>query len=288
MSFDVLNLIDEIGEKEQKITDLEFVSPIFNNDIVVTNIDGLIYKLKLKDSSRKLGLNGWYKIRPIDSDNAEIIGEADIMEREKYLKCLGKLRLTLTLKQDKVFLAIPDKNNKYNISHKELIPVLLYDDSVLDFDRVIARFDGVNVWFESVDLNNDPVKADYLRESLEKFIDPKKIKHPKLTLEEKMSYALRTTFDKRFLEDRKEILLKKDVEHAGGKFVRFVERSDHYSVTYKVDGEQFTSHISKDNHMVIAAGICLEGNDHRFDLKSLVTVVREAKQRRIVHRFSVD
>jgi hypothetical protein len=157
----------------------------------------------------------------------------------------------------------------------------------MNFDRVIVRYDGANFWFESVDTGNDPTKAEYLRDSLEKLVDPGEIKFANLSFEEKMAYSLRTTFDKRFLEDKKENVLKKDVEHAGGEFVRFVERSDHFSVTYKVDGEEFTSHISKDNkRMVIAAGICLSGNDHRFDLKSLITVVREAQQTGVLHRFN--
>jgi len=282
MGLDVLNIIEEIGEKEQKVTDLEFVSPIFYNDTVMTTIDGLIYKFKIRKADP-----GWYKIRPINHSRAKIVGEADIMERDKYLKYLGKLRLTLTLKQDKVFLAVPDKNNKYQLPSNELLPVLLSDDTVLNFDRVIARYDGANLWFESVDTSNDPMKADYLRSSLEKFIDPKSIKYQDLTFEEKLAYTLRTGFDKRFFENKKENILKGDVEHAGGKFVRFIERSDHYSVTYRVDGEEFTSHISKDNkRMVITAGICLSGNDHKFDLKSLITVVREARQRGLLYRFN--
>lgn len=283
MSIDVLKAIEELEEMESKVTDLEFISPVFNNEEVVTYLDGLVYKFKIKKTEP-----GWYKVRPVNTNKARIVGEADIEEKEKYLKRLGKLRLTLTLKRDKIFLAVPDKNNKYGLPSNELIPVLLFDDSVLDFDRIIARYDGANVWFESVDFNNDPTKADYLRESLEKHRDFKKLKVSNFTFEEKLSYTLRTTFDKKFLKSSKEDILRGDVEHAGGEFVRFTERSDHYSVTYKVDGEEFTSHISKDdNHKVIAAGICLSGNDNLFDLKSLVTVVREAQRRRIVHRFNI-
>jgi hypothetical protein len=286
MPIDVLSVINKIGEKEQEIVDLEFISPVFFNNTVVTRVDGLIYKFSLPTEANKL--SGWYKIKPVNSSMAIIIGDADIIDREQYLKHLGKLRVTLTLRRGNVYLAIPDKTNKYGLPFSELIPVLLSDDSVLDFDRVICRYDGANFWFEGVDTSNDPSKSEYLQSCLEKFVDSQKIKYPNLTFEEKLSYTLRTSFDKRFLEDRKELIIKSDVEHAGGSFVRFTERSDHYSVTYRVDGEEFTSHISKDNqHNVIAAGICLAGNDHRFDLKSLITVVREARRKGVVHRFNV-
>ena len=282
VAIDVLDIISKLGEQEQRVVDLEFVSPIFYSDQVVTRIDGLVYKFSVPNAKP-----GWYKIRPINQDEAKFVGEADFLERERYLKHLGKLRVTLTLKRDSAYLAVPDKANKYGLSPQELIPVLLSDDTVLNFDRVLVRYDGANFWFESVDISNDPTKAEYLRNSLEKFVDPNKIKYPNLTFEEKLAYTLRTSFDKRFLKDSKEVTLKKDVEHAGGKFVRFVERSDHYSVTYNVDGEEFTSHISKDERrMVITAGICLSGNDRRFDLKSLVTVVREARQRGVVHKYA--
>lgn len=282
MSINVLDIISNLGRKEQQITNLEFISPIFYNNTVVTTIDGLVYTFKVPNVDP-----GWYKIRPLNSISAKITGDADFTERELYLRRLGRLRVTLTLRRDKEFLAIPDKANKYGLPFRGLIPVLLFDDTVMNFDRVIVRYDGANFWFESVDTGNDPTKAEYLRDSLEKLVDPGEIKFANLSFEEKMAYSLRTTFDKRFLEDKKENILKKDVEHAGGEFVRFVERSDHFSVTYKVDGDEFTSHISKDNkRMVIAAGICLSGNDHRFDLKSLITVVREAQQTGVLHRFN--
>jgi hypothetical protein len=282
MGLDVLDIIGKLGEKERKITDLEFVSPVFYNDAVVTHIDGLVYKLKIPKVNP-----GWYKIHPLNANFAKITGDADFTERDLYLRRLGRLRVTLTLKRDKEFLAIPDKANKYGLPFRGLIPVLLFDDTVMNFDRVIVRYDGANFWFESVDMGNDPAKADYLRESLERLVDPTKIKFSNLSFEEKMAYSLRTTFDKRFLEDKKEILIRNDVEHAGGKLIRFVERSDHFSVTYRVDGEEFTSHISKDaQRTVIAAGICLSGSDHMLDLTSLITVVREAQQTGALHRFS--
>ena len=280
---DVLSLIEELGEKEEKITDLTFVSPIFFNDIVATRISGLVYTFTV--SKKK---PGWYKIKPIDSKSARFVGEADYGDINNYLKRLGKIRMTLVLKRKNVYMGIPDKSNRYGLSVADTIPVLLHDDTVLDFDRVIARYDGSNFWFESVDINNDPSKADYLRDSIEKTRSPASIKYEGLTFEEKMAYSLRFTLDRTLKKERKEYTIKDDVEHAGGEFVRFIERKDHYSVTYKVDGYEYTSHISKDeNRKVISAGICLSGNDALFDLKSLITVVREAQDRAVVHRFNI-
>lgn len=281
---DALSLIKKVGEKERKITDLTFISPIFNNEIVATYVDGLLHTFTIPKTDP-----GWYIIKPTDIRRAKIIGTAEINEKDKYLRYLGKIRMTLVLKKDDVYMGIPDKSNKYNLPFQEMIPVLLHDDMVLDFDRVIGRYDGSNIWFESVDMRNDPAKSDYLRESFEKHRRSSQIKFENLTFEEKIAYTIRTSLDKKFIEDRKKSSLKDDVEHAGGEFIRFVERSDHFSVTYRVDGEQYTSHISKnEDRKVFAAGICLNGNDNKFDLKSLITVMREAQNKRVTYRVSID
>jgi hypothetical protein len=274
----------KMGEKETALNKLEFVSPIFNNDVVATRVDGVVYTFQVPKSKP-----GWFKIKPTDTMHARIVGEADLMEIEQYLKYFDRLRLVVALKKNGVYLAVPDKTNKFGLPSHELLPVFLTDDSVMDFDRILARYDGANFWFERVDTANDPIKSEYLRNNLERLLSTKDLKCSGLTFEERLAYTLRTTLDRSLVEDRKKKSLQEDVEHAGGKLVRFSEKSDHYSVTYTVDGEQFTSHIAKDTeHKVIAAGICLAGNDRRFDLKSLITVVREAKRRRIVHRFNIE
>ncbi|MBE3087159.1 MAG: hypothetical protein IMZ64_13190 [Bacteroidetes bacterium] len=275
----VIDLIERLGKQESSLTERTFVSPIFNNTSVATRVEGLIYTFSIP---RQKG--GWYHIRPFDSKRARVVGEASLSEIETYLKCLGKVRIVLVMKQNGVFMGIPDKANNYGLSERDLLPVLLCDDAPLDFDRVIARYDGANLWYECVDQGNDPSKGDYLRNSMAKVVLPPKIKFSGLTLEEKQAYALRLVFDKKLVEGQKKSTLQQDVEFAGGKFVRFEEKSDHFAVTYMVEGQQFTSRITKElNRMVLSAGLCLNGNDRRFDLKSLITVIREAQHRRIVH-----
>jgi hypothetical protein len=275
----VLDLIDRIGKQESSLTGRTFVSPIFNNTSVATRVEGLIYTFSIPKQK-----GGWYQIRPIDSKKARVVGEASLSEIETYLKCLGKVRIVLVMKQDGVFMGIPDKANKYGLSESELLPVFLCDDAPLEFDRIIARYDGVNLWYECVDQGNDPSKGDYLRNSMTKVVMPDKIQFSGLTLEEKQAYALRLVFDRKLIETQKKSTLQQDVEFAGGKFVRFEEKSDHFAVTYMVEGQQFTSRITKEpTRMVLSAGLCLAGNDRRFDLKSLITVVREAQHRRIIH-----
>lgn len=71
--------------------------------------------------------------------------------------------------------------------------------------------------------------------------------------------------------------------HAGAELASYIEREDAYTVTFTVDGQSHRTTVRKDNLAVLVAGICLGGQDRRFDLQSLVGVIREAEQgRRLV------
>lgn len=278
MSQDVLDLISKIGKQESSLTQRTFVSPNFNNDTVATRVEGIVYTFSVPKKE------GWFKFQPLNSKKARVVGPAELDEIEGYLKQLGKVRVVLVMKQQDMFMGIPDKTNNFGLGFNNLMPVYLCGDYPSDFDRVITRYDGANLWYERVDTGNDPAKGDYLRECMAKVVLPKDIKFTGLTLEEKHAYAMRLTFDRKLVEDQKKDQLKQDVEFAGGKFIGFSEKSDHFAITYTVDGQQFTTRVTKDpRRMVVSAGLCLAGNDRKFDLKSLVTVIREAQERRIVH-----
>jgi hypothetical protein len=67
------------------------------------------------------------------------------------------------------------------------------------------------------------------------------------------------------------------LEHAGAELKDYVERKDVYTVTYEVDGQRHVSAVAKKDLSVQVAGICLSGEDRKFDLHSLVGVIREAQ-----------
>lgn len=275
---DILDLIKQIGEKEKNVQ--EFISPIFFNEFVTTKIESIDYKFKITQK-----IPGWYQVKPINTSTAQTIRKAELNEIDSYLKCLKKIRLILVMKKNNVYLSIPEKSNNLNLDINQIIPILLFDDYVFDFDKIIGRFDGINFWFHQIDPSNDISKSTYLRDNLNKLTDPKNIKYPGLTIEEKIAYTLRLSIDKKNVIDKKKISLKYDVEYAGGQFINFIEKKDYFTVTFIVDGQKYTSNVSKnEHHSIITAGICLSGEDSKYDLKSLITVMREGQKDGKIYR----
>jgi len=165
----VFDLIDDLGEEEESLTETKFVSPVFHTDIVATWVKGFVHKLKIPFTDP-----GWYRIHPIDMFNAEIVGEADFIQREQYLKKLPKVRIILISKQKDFHIGIPLKNNAHGLSIENTIPVFLVDDIPSLFDTVICGFDGSSFWYNDIDIKNDPAKCDFMRNSFENGADPTK------------------------------------------------------------------------------------------------------------------
>ena len=278
---DVLDIITKLGETENSLTKREFISPVYKNRCVITKIDKISYPFTIPETKP-----GWYKFKPKDHKNAKVLGPCSYQDTESYLKFLQKVRMILVQRDGDVFYGVPFKTNQQGLDIKVIYPIyLVLDDTAQEFDEVICRFDGANLWYQSVDINNDQAKVNYLRESLKALVLPKKIAYSGLRFEDKMAYAVRCEIDKKLQEKTKEYRLKHAVEHAGGIFKSFTEKGDHFSVSYVVDGEKYTSVISKnDNLQVLTAGICLNSGDQKFDLTSLISVIREGQNRDLIHR----
>lgn len=273
----VLELIEKMGEEEDRATD--FISPVFFNRQVATRICGIVHTYTIP----KVG-SGWYKFRGIDSKRAAMVDHASFEERERYLEYLPAIRMVLLYAQKGAYYAVPLKSS--GRVHTEPLPVYLCDDMVMDFDHVVARDDGLCLWFDRVDMGRDPSMPEYLRSSLVTGLHPDALKFSGLCLEERVAYALRYGLNRELLKERERRELEDGVQHAGGKLIDYKVQDDHYRVTYEVDGAHYTSMISKDpQHRVITAGICLSGGDRAFDLKSLITVMREGSQRGLIHEM---
>lgn len=282
-----------MGKQEEMITEKVIISPVFYNRRVVIRIHGIIHYLNIPITKP-----GWYRFKALDNKRAEVVAPAEIDEVQSYLKYLPKIRMVLVHRKKESYLGVPIKSNHLGLNVSELYPVLLFDDMVTNFSKCLCRFDGANIWYDSIDMSADPMITDYLDESLKKFQDPSRLKISGLTLEEKIAFNIKYKIEKkikeereRLLEEQKKTKIERDIEFAGGKFLESNEKSDHLYVTYEVDGEQFNTIVSKDqSHHVITAGICLTDHstghtgDKDYDLKALISVIKEGQRTNQISR----
>ena len=173
------------------------------------------------------------------------------------------------------------------------------------FDSLRTRYDGSRFWFDELDMRHDPGSANFLRTALRGLEPPDELHRPGLTAEERAAYELnywqlvreseaeapvapaprqrrrrgRDQVDESVTEpDAVRQRVGASLSHAGAELIDYLERGDSFRVTFSMGGQRYTSSVSKNDLTVQVAGICLSGEDQKFDLSSLVGVLREGQR----------
>jgi hypothetical protein len=147
-------------------------------------------------------------------------------------------------------------------------------------EQVVARYDGANFWFEKLDRSADPTLPAFAAQELRKFTAPEQLRRPGLTPEFRAAYAMvyrpaAPPVRVRCSESR----LRRALERGGGTLHSLVDQGDYWTTRWSTrDGEMHSSAILKTDLTVLSAGICLSGEDQKFDLQSLVGVVERRDQ----------
>lgn len=270
-----------LSAAESRFPGTEFLAPALVGGEVRVRIAGVVCTLHVTPAD----FEGWGIFRAGSHAAAELVREAGLAERQRYLRLFPVVRLILCTRDAGTAhrphwwgTAAHQGDSRFRISG--MVPVRLAED-VQQFDVVRARFDGSSFWFDDLDPARSPATADFLRKSLKQTIEPNRLQRPGLTPEERAAYAVnyfaKAEVRKQLEADRTETRLREALEHAGAEFVDFLERRDSYRVTYAIGGRQHVSAVNKNDLTVQVAGICLAGQDRRFDLASLVGVIREGE-----------
>jgi len=268
--------LNRLAAAEDRFLASEFLSPVIRGGQVNVRIAGVICTLGIQPAD----FEGCGVFRPASHSHADLVRQAKLDERRRYLELFPLVRLHLADRREEEWLALPAHRSDSRFQIEGLIPVRLVEEAQL-FEVIEARFDGAQFWYAEPDARWDPATGSYLRRELAQLTPPENLQRSGLTVEERAAYALnywpRYEASEEAQRSREERRLRSALEHAGADLKNYVERRDVYTVTYEVDGQRHVSAVAKKDLSVQVAGICLSGEDQKFDLQSLVGVIREGQ-----------
>lgn len=274
----VRHLLDTMEAAEEAFLRAEFLAPVTTGGSVRVRIAGVICTLRVVGDAGP----GWAILKPLALDRARVVARPSPAQVREYLALFPAVRLILASHSKGHWLAMPARTGDSRFRIEGPVPVYLATGAEA-FQQAIARFDGRTFWFQEVDRRRNPAVAAYLREALATETPPDVLRRPTMTAEERAAYGWAYQAIAEAQRNRQEERLRGALAHAGAAMTSYVEREDSYTVSYTVDGRPHRSTVRRDDLTVLAAGICLAGQDRRFDLASLVGVLREAERgRRLV------
>ncbi len=295
------SLLDRLGDLEEEFLQREFLSPALRGGNVRVRIGKVVCQIRIEPPD----FVGWGVFQPTSHRAAKLVRQATMAERRKYLDLFPLVRLIICRRAGNTWFGSAASFGDKRIQIDGLAPLQLAE-SVQLFDCVQARFDGVQFWFDEVDRRHNPVTASFMRTELANTTRPDELHRPGLTAEERAAYEVNywpivmreALADSEPAPGQQQIRrrgrrrgemddgeadpqlrrLRESLSHAGAQLVDYLERPDSFRVRYLVGGQQYTSSVDKEDLSVQVAGICLSGEDQKFDLASLVGVLREGDQ----------
>jgi hypothetical protein len=266
----VRDLIERFAAAEERFRAGEFLAPAVRGGSVFVRVAGVVCRFSAPPAFR-----GWGVFRPVGK-RAVLFRRASLAERQSYLDLFSRRPLIAVQPVDRDWLAWPAHQTDSRFGPPTLVPVLLAEE-VQPFDHLIARFDGSQAWFDRADDRGDPMAAAYLRDALADLRIPELVDRPRLTAEDRAAYRFAFEAKKAAFRDRTEDRLRDALDHAGAEYRGHVEREDGLRIEFTVDGQKHVSVVNRTDLSVQLAGICLSGEDRKFDLSSLVGVLRQSE-----------
>ena len=266
-------LLQRVAEAEDRFLRSTFVAPVLRGAGVQVRVAGIAWQFAVTPAD----FEGWAVLQPRDHSRAEVVGAARLSHVREYLSLFPLARFILTERRSGGWWGLLADASDPRFRVEGLTPVLMAQDAQL-FEAVRARWDGTRFLYEGKDPRRDPTVGAYLRESLAEGGPPEELRKRSLTRQELNAYEWQLLLAAEEKRDTTAERLREAVAHADGKFHSFIERKDAYAVTFTVDGRPHTTTVRKGDLSVMLAGICLSGEDEKFDLTSLVGVIREGQQ----------
>jgi hypothetical protein len=272
-------VLDKLERAERAFLGTAFLAPIVGEGRVQMRIAGVVCQLRVNSTVS----NTWAVLRATSLQEAEFVRVATLQEVARYLALFPQARLVLAQKIDRQWLAFPAQRGDTRLRVAGPIGLWLATEEVERFDGVEAAFDGRSFFYVQHDRRSDPAVSAYLRERFAKDLiadlppDVTTLHKRGLSREQREVYVWLREQLRLAQRDHVEERLTRALGHAEARLHSYLERDDVYVVKYEVEGRERISTIRRDDLSVMTAGICLSGQDQRFDLTSLVGVLREGE-----------
>jgi hypothetical protein len=264
------NLLDKMESAEEAFLETEFLAPVLPGRQVQVRIAGLVCALRVIGAAEP----GWAILKPLSLDRARVVARPSLRQIRSFLALFPAVRLVILARARSDWLALPAHrgDTRFQIAGPVRVHLAV---GVEPFQQIVSRFDGAHFWYQETERRRSPAIAAYLREALASETEPSALRKPTLTAEERDAYRCAYAAVEAARRDQVELRLTDALAHAGAKLASYIERDDAYTVTFSVDGHRHRSTVRKDDLTVLVGGICLAGQDRRFDLQSLVGVIRQ-------------
>ncbi len=293
---DIFSLIDKVGKAEKELISGDiFASVAPNSRLIRTSVSGMVREFNIP-KQKTAGLRIFHAT---STSIAKYVRDADAVEARQYLDLLPKVNFVLVYRDDLYWYGFPANLESYTTRIGDPALVRVHNaDNVEVFDHVISRYDGACFWFDDLDFRVDPERVLNMRQALQGrdwakistvAVDDVRtyaLDIKGLTPEDAIAYQL---VARRLIQETRSTLesrLESELKNVEAKLDSYVERGDNVEVRWvNASGQPYTSVIRKDDFQVVTAGICVSGEDRKFDLKSLVGVVTNAEKKRGVVRI---
>jgi hypothetical protein len=267
MTSSTLSLIATLARDEAALGGQEFLAPLVHGGRARLRLRGLICELTVEEARA-----GWWLCRAHNFRHAEIVGEALPWQRGDYLALWPQLRLVLLEPlQHGDWLALPynasDAAQRFGLAGPVVVRLV---ESGQPFERIVGRVEGHTVWYDTPDRRADPAMAEVLRTALAEVRDVRECAG--LGEGERAAYVLLSS---RHADQRTDRQLRAALAIGGATLIGYELAGTMLRVTWERAGQRSITLLTP-QLAVVSAGICLSGQDGRFDLASIVGVVRDA------------
>ncbi len=276
------DIVAKLARQENAAKSDLILAPVLNGSTRVrVRLFGIVYELNVRNSE---DFSGWALLRITNPGEATVIGRAGPKDIERYFKLFLRIRVVILELYRGNWWAVPAQENDPRLRISGAIPVQMAD-RVAPFDTVYTRYDGTWFLYEGPDRRHDPSIARALRQSLNENIEPENIRISGVIPAERRAYEMLYLLKHPHLlpgrtattsGDNQKDKIAFALAHSGAELDAFwYLNPELMAVRFILDGETQTANISATDLSLVSAGVCLSGEDHKFDLASLAGVLRQ-------------